>query len=43
MGSLFQESTTFNRYIKMNFEGVNLTSDAGIVSFKEFDEKIWIS
>lgn len=32
MGSLLQKSANFNRYIKINFEGGNLTLDAGIVS-----------
>ena len=43
MGSLLQKSSTFNKYIKINFKGGNLTSDAGIVAYQKFDEKIGLS
>jgi hypothetical protein len=40
MGSLLEKSLNFNSKIKINFEGRNLTSDAGLILYKEFDEKI---
>lgn len=33
----------FDSKIKINFEGGNLTSDAGLLLYKEFDEKIGFS
>ena len=43
MDSLLEKSTNFNRKIKINFEGGDLTSDAGILLYKEFDEKLGFS
>jgi hypothetical protein len=43
MGSLLEKSLNFNSKIKINFEGGNLTSDAGLILYKEFDEKIGFS
>jgi hypothetical protein len=43
MGSLLEKSLNFNRKIKINFEGGDLTSDAGLLLYKEFDEKIGFS
>jgi len=41
MGSLLEKSLNFNR--KINFDGGDLTSDAGLLLYKEFDEKIGFS
>ena len=43
MVSLLEKSVNFNRKIKINFEGGDLTSDAGLILYKEFDEKIGFS
>ena len=43
MGSLLEKSLNFKRHLKINFEGGNLTSDAGLVLYREFDEKIGFS
>ena len=43
MNSLLEKSLNFNRKIKINFQGGNLTSDAGLLLYKEFDEKIGFS
>ena len=43
MSSLLEKSVNFNRKIKINFEGGDLTSDAGLILYKEFDEKIGFS
>lgn len=43
MGSLLEKSLDFNRKIKINFKGGDLTSDAGLLLYKEFDEKIGLS
>ena len=43
MNSLLEKSTNFNKKIKINFKGGNLTSDAGLILYKEFDEKIEFS
>lgn len=43
MGSLLEKSANFNRKIKINFDGGDLTSDAGLLLYKEFDEKIGFS
>lgn len=43
MGSLLEKQTNFNRKIKINFDGGDLTSDAGLFLYKEFDEKIGFS
>ncbi|MBC8060553.1 MAG: IS1380 family transposase [Clostridiaceae bacterium] len=43
MDSLIEKSLNFNRKIKINFEGGDLTSDAGLLLYKEFDEKIGFS
>lgn len=43
MGSLLEKSLTFNSKIKINFKGGDLTSDAGLLLYKEFDEKIGLS
>lgn len=43
MNSLDEKSLNFNKKIKINFEGGDLTSDAGLLLYKEFDEKIGFS
>lgn len=43
MDSLLEKLLNFNRNLKVNFEGGNLTSDAGLVIYREFDEKIGFS
>ena len=43
MGSLLEKSLDFNSKIKINFKGGDLTSDAGLLLYKEFDEKIGLS
>lgn len=43
MGSLLEKSANFNRKIKINFDGGDLTSDAGLLLYKEFDAKIGFS
>jgi hypothetical protein len=43
MCSLLEKSLNFNSKIKINFEGGDLTSDAGLLLYKEFDEKIGFS
>ena len=37
MDSLLEKSANFNRKIKINFDGGDLTSDAGLLLYKEFD------
>lgn len=43
MKSVAEKNLKFNKRIKVNFEGGNLTSDAGLLLYKEFDEKIGLS
>jgi len=43
MNSINEKQMEFNKNIKINFEGGELTSDAGILLYKEFDEKIGFS
>ena len=43
MGSLLEKSLNFKKNLKINFKGGNLTSDAGLILYKEFDEKIGFS
>ncbi|MEG0578125.1 MAG: transposase [Bacilli bacterium] len=43
MYSLIEKSANFNKKIKINFNGGNLTSDSGLLLYKEFDEKIGFS
>ncbi|MBZ9637690.1 transposase [Clostridium sp. FP1] len=43
MNSVNEKSLEFNKKIKIDFEGGNLTSDAGLLLYKEFDEKIGFS
>ncbi|WP_047152870.1 IS1380 family transposase [Aneurinibacillus tyrosinisolvens] len=43
MKSVTEKSMDYNKRIKINFEGGNLTSDAGLLLYKEFDEKIGFS
>jgi hypothetical protein len=43
MNSLLEKSLNFNKKVKINFEGGDLTSDAGLLLYKEFDEKIVFS
>lgn len=40
MKSVIEKSLHFNKMIKVNFDGGNLTSDSGLLLYKEFDEKI---
>lgn len=43
MTSLNEQSMDFNGRIKINFNGGDLTSDAGLLLYKEFAEKIGLS
>jgi hypothetical protein len=43
MHSVNEQTMHFNKSVKINFEGGNLTSDAGWLLYKEFDEKIGLS
>ena len=43
MNILLQKHLNFNRRFKINFDGGDLTSDAGLLLYKEFDEKIGFS
>ncbi|WP_181406475.1 transposase, partial [Terrilactibacillus laevilacticus] len=43
MKSVIEKSLNFNKRIKVNFDGGNLTSDSGLLLYKEFDEKIGLS
>jgi hypothetical protein len=43
MTSLNDQSLDFNRQIKVNFDGGDLTNDAGLLLYKEFDEKMGLS
>lgn len=43
MNSIDEKSLNFNKKIKINFEGGDLTSDGGLLLYKEFDEKIAFS
>lgn len=43
MKSVIEKSLNFNKMIKVNFNGGNLTSDSGLLLYKEFDEKIGLS
>lgn len=43
MTSVNDKTMQFNRRIRLNFEGGNLTSDAGLLLNKEFDDKIGLS
>jgi hypothetical protein len=40
MTSLNDQSMNSNRRIKVNFDGGNLTNDAGLLLYKEFNEKM---
>ena len=43
MSSLLEKSLTFNRNVKINFDGGNLTSDSGLLLYSEFDKQIGFS
>lgn len=43
MISVDEKTLYFNNRIKIDFKGGNLTSDAGLLLYKEFDEKIGMS
>lgn len=43
MNSLNEKTLNFNSKVKIDFEGGDLTSDAGLLLYKEFDEKIGFS
>lgn len=43
MNSVQDYSMNFNSRMKLNFAGGNLTSDAGLLLYKEFDHKIGLS
>ena len=43
MTILSNETINYNKNVKINFEGGNLTSDAGLMAYKAFDEKIGLS
>lgn len=40
MNSLHETNLNFNNSIKINFDGGDLTSDSGMLLYKEFDEKM---
>ena len=39
MSSLLEKSLNFNRNVKINFDGGNLTSDSGLLLYSEFDKQ----
>lgn len=43
MTSINEQTMHFNKSVKMNFEGGDLTTDAGLLMYKEFDDKIGLS
>ena len=43
MTILSNETINFNKNITINFDGGNLTSDAGLLAYKAFDDKIGLS
>lgn len=43
MNSLNQKSMNFNKKVKINFDGGDLSSDSGLLMYKEFHEKIGFS
>ncbi len=43
MDTILQNKTNFNPYLNINFQGGNLTSDSGVLLYKEFDNKIGFS
>lgn len=43
MNSVQEYSMNFNSRIKVNFDGGDLTSDAGLLLYKEFDHKLGLS
>lgn len=43
MNSLLEKQMNFNKKVKINFEGGDLTSDSGLLLYKEFDNKIGFS
>lgn len=43
MDILQEKSLQFNKKLKVNFEGGDLSSDSGLLLYKEFDEKLGIS
>lgn len=43
MDSLLEKSLNFKRNVKINFDGGNLTSDSGLILYREFDERIGFS
>lgn len=43
MTSLLQKYIHFNPKLEINFEGGELTSDAGLLAYREFDQKIGLS
>ncbi|AYV66803.1 hypothetical protein C2I06_07895 [Niallia circulans] len=43
MKSVLETNLSFNKRVKVNFEGGDLTSDSGLLLYKEFDEKLGIT
>lgn len=43
MDTIHEKGTDFNSKLKINFKGGNLTSDSGLLLYKEFDNKIGFS
>lgn len=43
MNSVNEKSMKFNKRVKVNFDGGDLTGDAGILLYKEFDDAIGLS
>ena len=43
MSSLLEKSLNFNRNVKINVDGGNLTSDSGLLLYSEFDKQIGFS
>ncbi|MFZ3580533.1 transposase, partial [Virgibacillus sp. DJP39] len=43
MPSINEQAMNFNKRVKVNFDGGDLTSDAGILLYKEFNDAIGLS
>ena len=43
MTSINEQTMNFNKSIKVNFDGGDLTSDSGMLLYKEFDNTIGLS
>ncbi|TCP31345.1 DDE family transposase, partial [Scopulibacillus darangshiensis] len=43
MTSVTDQAMEFNKRVKINFDGGDLTSESGLLLYKEFDEKMGLS